>query len=100
MAAKPQLTNRYLAVALRQRLGQRMAEGATLGLALESLSAANLPYLQTPSVSRLKGPLLVAVGLTGIQTVLCVTLPYLTGLAVARATTGHRRRSIKCRRCR
>jgi enoyl-CoA hydratase/carnithine racemase len=48
MAAKPQLTNRYLAVALRQRLSQRMAEGAALGLALESLSAANLAYLQTP----------------------------------------------------
>jgi enoyl-CoA hydratase/carnithine racemase len=45
MAAKPQLVNRYLAVALRQRLSRRMAEGATLGLALEMLTAANLPYL-------------------------------------------------------
>jgi enoyl-CoA hydratase/carnithine racemase len=45
MAARPQLLNRYLAVALRQRLSQRMAEGTALGLALESLTAANLAYL-------------------------------------------------------
>ena len=48
MAAKPQLLNRYLAVALRQRLSQRMAEGTALGLALESLTAANLAYLPKP----------------------------------------------------
>jgi enoyl-CoA hydratase/carnithine racemase len=40
MAARPQLLNRYLAVALRQRLSQRMLEGTALGLALESLTAA------------------------------------------------------------
>jgi enoyl-CoA hydratase/carnithine racemase len=49
MAARPQLLNRYLAVALRQRLSQRMAEGTALGMALESLTAANLAYLTTPS---------------------------------------------------
>ena len=48
MAARPQLLNRYLAVALRQRLSQRMAEGTALGLALESLTAANLAYLPKP----------------------------------------------------
>lgn len=48
MAARPQLLNRYLAVALRQRLSQRMAEGTALGLALESLTAANLAYPAKP----------------------------------------------------
>jgi enoyl-CoA hydratase/carnithine racemase len=48
MATKPQLLNRYAAVALRQRLGQRMAEGAALGMALEALTAANLAYLPRP----------------------------------------------------
>jgi enoyl-CoA hydratase/carnithine racemase len=48
MATKPQLLNRYAAVALRQRLGQRMAEGTTLGMALEALTAANLAYLPRP----------------------------------------------------
>lgn len=48
MAAKPQLLNRCLAVALGQRLSQRMAEGTALGLALESLTAANLAYLPKP----------------------------------------------------
>jgi enoyl-CoA hydratase/carnithine racemase len=48
MAARPQLLNRYLAVALRQRLSQRMADGTALGLALEALTAANLAYLPQP----------------------------------------------------
>jgi enoyl-CoA hydratase/carnithine racemase len=46
MAARPQLLNRYLAVAVRQRLSERMAAGTALGLALEALTAANLPYVQ------------------------------------------------------
>jgi hypothetical protein len=44
----PQLLNRYLAVALRQRLSQRMLEGTALCLALESLTAANRAYLPKP----------------------------------------------------
>jgi enoyl-CoA hydratase/carnithine racemase len=46
IAARPQLLNRYIAVTIRQRLSRRMAEGAALGLSLEALTAANLPYLQ------------------------------------------------------
>ena len=45
LAARPQLLNRYIAVTIRQRLSRRMAEGAALGLSLEALTAANLPYL-------------------------------------------------------
>lgn len=44
MTARPQLTNRYIAVIFRQRIGRRLAEGMALGMALESLTAANLPY--------------------------------------------------------
>ena len=46
IAARPQLLNRYIAVTIRQRLSRRMADGAALGLSLEALTAANLPYLQ------------------------------------------------------
>jgi enoyl-CoA hydratase/carnithine racemase len=45
LAAKPQLLTRYAAVTLRQRISRRMAEGTALGMALESLTAANLAYL-------------------------------------------------------
>jgi len=45
IAARPQLLNRYIAVTIRQRLSRRMADGAALGLSLEALTAANLPYL-------------------------------------------------------
>ncbi len=45
LAAKPQLLTRYVAVTLRQRISRRMAEGTALGMALESLTAANLAYL-------------------------------------------------------
>jgi enoyl-CoA hydratase/carnithine racemase len=48
LAAKPQLLTRYAAVTLRQRLSRRMAEGTALGMALESLTAANLAYLPEP----------------------------------------------------
>jgi enoyl-CoA hydratase/carnithine racemase len=44
LAAKPQLLTRYLAVALRQRVSRRMAEGTQLGLALEGLTAADLAH--------------------------------------------------------
>lgn len=44
LAAKPQLLTRYLAVALRQRVSRRMAEGTQLGMALEGLTAADLAY--------------------------------------------------------
>jgi len=45
LAAKPQLLTRYIAVTLRQRISRRMAEGTLVGMALESLTAANLAYL-------------------------------------------------------
>jgi enoyl-CoA hydratase/carnithine racemase len=45
LAIRPQLLNRYIAVTLRQRISRRLAEGLALGLALESLTAANLAYL-------------------------------------------------------
>jgi enoyl-CoA hydratase/carnithine racemase len=45
MTARPQLTNRYIAVIFRQRISRRLAEGMALGMALEMLTAANLPYV-------------------------------------------------------
>lgn len=45
MTSRPQLTNRYMAVIFRQRISRRLAEGMAVGFALESLTAANLPYL-------------------------------------------------------
>ena len=48
LAAKPQLLTRYAAITLRQRISRRMAEGTALGMALESLTAANLAYLPQP----------------------------------------------------
>jgi enoyl-CoA hydratase/carnithine racemase len=45
IAALPQLTSRYIAVIFRQRISRRLAEGMALGMALESLTAANLAYL-------------------------------------------------------
>jgi enoyl-CoA hydratase/carnithine racemase len=45
LAKKPQLLTRYAAITLRQRISRRMAEGTALGMALESLTAANLAYL-------------------------------------------------------
>lgn len=45
MTARPQLTNRYIALVFRQRISRRLAEGMALGMALESLTAANLAYL-------------------------------------------------------
>jgi enoyl-CoA hydratase/carnithine racemase len=44
MTARPQLTNRYMAVIFRQRVSRRLTEGMALGMALESLTAANLAY--------------------------------------------------------
>jgi enoyl-CoA hydratase/carnithine racemase len=44
MTTRPQLTNRYMAVIFRQRISRRLAEGMALGMALESLTAANLAY--------------------------------------------------------
>ncbi len=46
LAARPQLLNRYIAVAIRQRLSRRMAEGTALGLSLEGMTAVNLPFVQ------------------------------------------------------
>jgi enoyl-CoA hydratase/carnithine racemase len=48
MTQRPQLTNRYLAMIFRQRISRRLAEGMALGMALESLTAANLAYLPKP----------------------------------------------------
>jgi len=45
LATRPQLLNRYLAMTIRQRLSRRMAEGTILGMALEGITTANLPYL-------------------------------------------------------
>ena len=47
LAARPALLTRYLAVALRQRISRRMAEGVVLGMALEGLTAADLAYQAT-----------------------------------------------------
>jgi hypothetical protein len=44
LAGRPRLLTRYLAVALRQRVSRRIAEGTQLGMALEGLSAADLAY--------------------------------------------------------
>jgi enoyl-CoA hydratase/carnithine racemase len=44
LAARPALLTRYLAVALRQRISRRMAEGVALGMALEGLTAADLAH--------------------------------------------------------
>jgi enoyl-CoA hydratase/carnithine racemase len=45
LASRPQLLNRYLAMTIRQRLSRRMAEGTVLGMALEAITGANMPYL-------------------------------------------------------
>ena len=45
LASRPQLLNRYLAITIRQRLSRRMAEGTVLGMSLEGITAANMPYL-------------------------------------------------------
>ena len=44
LARRPQLLNRYVAMTIRQRLSRRMAEGTVLGMALEGITAANMPY--------------------------------------------------------
>jgi enoyl-CoA hydratase/carnithine racemase len=56
IAMRSQLLNRYLAVAIRQRLSRRLAEGTALGLALESLTAANLAYLDVERKRATKRP--------------------------------------------
>jgi enoyl-CoA hydratase/carnithine racemase len=45
MTSRPQLTNRYIALVFRQRISRRLTEGMALGMALESLTAANLAYV-------------------------------------------------------
>jgi enoyl-CoA hydratase/carnithine racemase len=45
MTSRPQLTNRYIALIFRQRISRRLTEGMALGMALESLTAANLAYM-------------------------------------------------------
>ena len=45
MTSRPHLTNKYMAVVFRQRISRRLAEGMLTGMALESLTAANLAYL-------------------------------------------------------
>jgi enoyl-CoA hydratase/carnithine racemase len=45
MTQRPQLTNRYMALIFRQRISRRLAEGMAVGMALESLTAANLAYV-------------------------------------------------------
>lgn len=44
LAARPALLTRYLAIALRQRISRRMADGVALGMALEGLTAADLAH--------------------------------------------------------
>src|SRR4029077_6490894 len=46
MTRRPHLTNKYMAVVFRQRISRRLAEGTWAGMAMESLTAANLAYLQ------------------------------------------------------
>jgi hypothetical protein len=46
MTQRPHLTNKYMAVVFRQRISRRLAEGTLAGMALESLTAANLAYPQ------------------------------------------------------
>ncbi len=46
MTQRPHLTNKYIAVVFRQRISRRLAEGMLAGMALESVTAANLAYLQ------------------------------------------------------
>jgi enoyl-CoA hydratase/carnithine racemase len=45
LANRPQLLNRYIVTTIRQRLSRRMAEGTVLGMALEGITAANMPYI-------------------------------------------------------
>src|SRR5260370_24566525 len=45
MTRRPHLTSKYVAVVFRQRISRRLAEGMLAGMALESLTAANLAYL-------------------------------------------------------
>jgi hypothetical protein len=42
MTQRPYLSNKYLAVIFRQCISGRLAEGMLTGMALESLTAANL----------------------------------------------------------
>jgi len=51
MTQRPQLTNRYMTVIFRQRISRRLAEGMALGMALESLTAANLANAQSPNAA-------------------------------------------------
>jgi enoyl-CoA hydratase/carnithine racemase len=44
LTERPQLTNRYSALIFRQRISRRLSEGMAVGMALECLTAANLPY--------------------------------------------------------
>jgi len=46
MTQRPQLTSKYMAVIFRQRISRRLAEGMLTGMALEGVTAANLPYQQ------------------------------------------------------
>lgn len=45
LTQRPHLTNKYMAVVFRQRISRRLAEGMLTGMALDSVSAANLAYL-------------------------------------------------------
>ena len=46
MTHRPHLTNKYMAVVVRQRISRRLSDGMLAGMALESVTAANLAYLQ------------------------------------------------------
>lgn len=46
MTQRPHLTNEYMAVVFRQRISRRLSEGMLAGMALESVTAANLAYVQ------------------------------------------------------
>jgi enoyl-CoA hydratase/carnithine racemase len=45
LASRPQLLDRYIAMTIRQRLSSRMTEGTVLGMSLQGITAANVPYL-------------------------------------------------------
>jgi hypothetical protein len=45
LASRPQLFNRCIAMTIGQGPSRRMAEGTVLGMSLEGITAASMPYL-------------------------------------------------------
>ena len=51
MTQRPELTNPYMAVLFRRRISRQLAEGTSLGMALEALTPANLAYAQPAALA-------------------------------------------------